>query len=151
MKIKTGKYLAVLPILALLVSCAQMSTIEAQNADTQKVAQNAKTYSDHENLSNRYDNMVKEIRVKVEEKKKLLEQYTTHSYLYGRKGQELQSHTLANLRNYERAAEEASNRAAFHREIAAELAKQEYAKPAETPSQRGNPENKVKLNLDPRI
>ena len=52
MNTKLGKYLLVLPILSLVVGCAGVGPLEAQNADSKKMIQNAKTYSDHNNLAN---------------------------------------------------------------------------------------------------
>lgn len=83
-----------------------------------------------ENLVQRYENTAKEMLVKVEEQKKRLQHYDDKSYLYGRAGQDFQSHTLALLRKYERAAEEATIQA-FHHGRALELAKRDHAAPAE--------------------
>ena len=70
MSTKFGKYLLVLPILSLLVACAQLET---QNTDN-KIAHNAKTYSDHDKLANHYDTLAKEMVAKAEEKKESLEE-----------------------------------------------------------------------------
>jgi|GEM_PF-432429 len=149
MNTKLGKYFLVLPILSLLVACAQMDQLATQNADNMKIVQNAKTYSDHDNLASHYDNLAKEMVAKVEEKKISLEDYDDHSYYYGRQGQDFKSHTLANIRYYEEAAQEALQQANFHRKIAAELLKREYAnKPAEMPGERENQKIKAKLNSD---
>ena len=148
MNTKLGKYLLVLPILSLVAGCAGVGPLEAQNADSKKMIQNAKTYSDHNNLANYYDNLAKEMVVKAEEKKESLEEYDDHSHYYGRQGQDFKSHTTANIRYYEGAAEEALQQANFHRKVAAELLKREYAKPAETPDHQGNQKMKAKLNSD---
>ena len=84
-----------------------MDQLATQNADNMKIVQNAKTYSDHDNLASHYDNLAKEMVAKVEEKKISLEDYDDHSYYYGRQGQDFKSHTLANIRYYEEAAQEA--------------------------------------------
>lgn len=91
MSTKFGKYLLVLPILSLLVACAQLET---QNTDN-KIAHNAKTYSDHDKLANHYDTLAKEMVAKAEEKKESLEEYDDHSYYYGRQGQDFKSHATA--------------------------------------------------------
>jgi len=144
---KLGVYFLVLSILSLkLVACAQLDQLETQNVDSRKIAQNAKTHSDHDNLANYYDNLSKEMLVKAEEKKESLEQYDNHSYYYGRQGQDFKSHALANIRHYEQAAEEAIKQADFHRKIAAELLKREYAMPAEIPNPQDNQKIKAKLN-----
>ncbi|MEP6606938.1 MAG: hypothetical protein ABJA60_12610 [Nitrosospira sp.] len=87
-----------------------------------------------ENLAQRYENTAKEMLVKVEEQKKRLQHYDDKSYLYGREGQDFQSHALALLRKYERAAEEATTQA-FHHGRALELAKRDNDTTAETPRQ----------------
>lgn len=66
--IKLGKYLAVLPMLSLWVACAQLGQLETQDTDSRKLGQNARTHSDHNNLSNYYDNLAKEMAGKAAEK-----------------------------------------------------------------------------------
>ena len=132
-------------MLGLLASCAQLGSFEVQNADTRRAAQNARTHADHDNLAKQYENTAKEMLVKAEAQKKLLQHYEDKSYLYGRQGQDFQAHTSALMHKYEQAAEETLNQATFHRKIASELAKRDYATPAETPGQRNNRENKAKV------
>ena len=64
---------------------------------------------------------------KAEEQKKRLQHYEEKSYLYGRQAQDNKSHTAALLPRYERAVEDNVKLAAFHRNMAAELAKGNYA------------------------
>ncbi|SCY31971.1 hypothetical protein SAMN05216420_104229 [Nitrosospira sp. Nl5] len=142
MKTKLGKFVSVLSMLGLLASCAQMTPLEAENANARKAAENAKTYADHDKLAKQYQNVARESLVKAEEQKKVLQQYGEKSYLYGRQGQDFESHNLALLRKYEQTAEESVKQASYHQKIAAELAKRDYAAPAETQQQR---ENKVKV------
>lgn len=78
------KYFVVLPLLSLLVACAQLSQLEVQDADSRKLAQNAKTYSDHDKLASYYDDVAKEIIIKVKEKKNALRHYEDKSQYYGR-------------------------------------------------------------------
>ncbi len=148
MNIKLGKYLAVLPILSLLVACAQMGQPGTQDIDNRKMVQNAKTHSDHNNLSNYYDNLAKGMAAKAAEKMESLEEYEDHSYYYGRQGQDFKSHAQANIRHYEQAAMDASKQADFHRKIAAELLQRNYVGSEEIPAQEGNYKIKAKLNSD---
>lgn len=149
MNTKTEKYLLVLSILFLVVGCAGLGPLEEQKANGEIMAQNAKTYSDHNNLVNHYDNLAKEMMAKAEEKKESLEEYDDHSHYYGRQGQDFRSHTTANIRYYEDAAEEALQQADFHRKVAAELLKREYAnKPSEALEQQDNQRIKARLNPD---
>lgn len=146
MNIKFGKYLAVLPMLSILVACAQLSPMEAQSVDSRKNVSEAITVNDHENLINYYDKLANEMTVKAEEKRKLLEEYENHSQHYGRRGQDYRSHTLANIRYYEQEASEAVNHAGYHRKIVAELQRNEYAKSVDRPEQAGNLKIKARLN-----
>lgn len=149
MKTKLGTFVAVLSMLGLLASCAQTGPLEKRSDDIQKAAQNARTYADHDNLAKQYANTAKEIQVKAEEQKRLLQHYEEKSYLYGRQAQDIQSRTWALLNKYEQAVEENIHQAAFHQRMASELAKRDYATPAETPEQR-NRENKAKIGSDPK-
>ena len=147
---KTKKLFVTLSVLGLLASSAQLGAVELQDTDTRSETQNTgMTRSYHENLAKNYEVEAKEILAKVEEKKKLLEDYDSHSQYLGRQGQDLHAHTWAIVNRHERAAEEALNKATLHRKIAAELAKRDYASPAETPSQRSNRENKARVMPDP--
>lgn len=148
MSIKLRKYFVVLPLLSLLVACAQLGQPGAQDTDSKKLAQNAKTHSDHDKLANYYDDVAKEMATKAAEKKKDLEHYEDNSQYYGRGGLDFQSHATANLRYYEQAAQEAQKQAHFHRKIATELLQREYAKPAEIPGQQGNRTIKTKKNTN---
>lgn len=148
MSANVRRFYAALFMLGLLASCAQLGSLEVQNADTLRAAQNTRSNVDHDNLAKHYENTAKEMQVKVEEQKKLMQHYEDKSYLYGTNGQTFQAHTSAMIRSYERAARESLNEAAFHRKMAAELVKRDYATPAETPSQRNNRENKAKIMPD---
>lgn len=90
-----------------------------------------------ENLAQRYESSAKEMLEKVEEQKRLLQHYDDKSYLYGRVGQDFQSHALALLRKYEQAAEEATTEA-FHHGRALELAKRDNAAPPKIPHRLNN-------------
>lgn len=146
MNIKFGKYLVVLPMLSILVACAQLSPMEARNIDNNKIASEAKTFKEHENLANHYDKLANEMAAKVEQKKALLEEYEDHSHYYGRRGQDYKSHTLANIRYYEQEATEAIHQAGYHRKVAAELQKNEYAQSVDNPNQAESREIKARLS-----
>lgn len=147
MKTKSGTFVAILSAIALLTSCAQMSPLEAQNDDIHKTVKNARTYTDHDKLAKQYRNAAKEMLVKVEDQKKLLQHYEEKSYLYGRQAQDKQSHISALLHKYEQTAKETLRQAAFHQKMASELAQHDYSDSAETPRER-NYENNVKVGSD---
>jgi hypothetical protein len=143
MKTKIGKFIAVISLFGLLGACAQTSPLEIRNAELGKAAQNARTYADHERLATEYKNNARELLVKADQQKKLLSQYQEKSYMYGRQAPDLQSHTVALLQKYERDAEKTIQQAAYHQQMAAELAKGDYA------SERTERENKAKTGVNP--
>jgi hypothetical protein len=135
-------------MLFLVVACAQFGQHEAQNTDYGIMMQNARTYSDHDKLTHYYEDQAKQMKLKAEEKKKALADYEDHSYVYGRQGQDFASHTHANIRYYEQAADEAVKQAGYHRRIAANLMKIESEKQAILPNQKDSQRNKTQLSSD---
>ena len=148
MNIKLNRYLTILPVLSLLVACAQLGQMNVSDIEHQRVAQNAKTYDEHNKLVDYYDNLAKETASKLTEMQGLLKSYENHSYYYGRGGQDFQSHTVANIRYYEQATKDAKKHAGFHRQVAAELLNREYAKPAESRVQSDGNQIKAKMSSD---
>ncbi len=146
MNIKLVKYLTVLPMISLLVACAQLGQLEAQDTDNGKITQNARTYNDHNDLADYQDKLAKEMLEKIADKKEFLEEYEDRSHYYGRIGQDFKSHTQANTRHFEQAATDAAQQANFHRKIAAELLQRDYAGSAEISEQAGNHKIKARLN-----
>ena len=123
MKTKLGYVFAALSMIGALVS-ASSSVVAAQPIDTLEIrvaAQNAVTYGDHEAIAKHYENTAAQMQAKVTEQKALLEQYENKSYLYARRAQDLQSHTVALIRDYETSAEASTKAAALHRQMAARL------------------------------
>lgn len=116
---KTGSLFAVLSILGLLASCAQMNP---QPMDMTQAAQKARTGPDQNALAKRYEDAAKELQAKVQEHEKQLEEYESRSYLYGRQAQNLQAHCQGLIRFYEQAAEANMSMAKIHRQLAEESA-----------------------------
>lgn len=151
-KTKSGTFVVILSALGLLASCAQMSPLEAQNDSIHRAGKSAKTYADHDKLANQYQNTAKEMLTKAEEQKKLLQHYEEKSYLYGRQAQDKQSHTSALLHKYERTAKEDLKQAAFHQQMASELASRDHATPVEKRRERNHKNNaKVESDLNEKI
>jgi hypothetical protein len=148
MKTTIGKHLAVLSMLGFLTACAQMGPHEAENVTARKAAESARTYADHDRLAQRYQSTARELRVKAEEQKKLLQHYEEKSYLYGRQAQDNKSHTQALASRYERAVEDNVKLAAHHRNMAAELAKGNYAT-SDASRQDDSRAIKAKVSADP--
>ncbi|MBP6366105.1 MAG: hypothetical protein KBA82_09385 [Nitrosomonas sp.] len=143
MNTRLRKYLMAVPMLSLLISCAQMGSVDTQVAENRKIAINAKTHSEHNKLASYYDSLAEEMSTKAEEKKGSLADYDDHSQYYGRQGQDFKSHTLANIRYYEQAAEDSVQQASFHRKIAAELLQRER-----TMANNSSDRQDIKANLN---
>lgn len=112
---QTKIFLAALIISSFLVSNV---SVAAESADISAAEAKAKTSIDHIKLAEYYENEVKALRAKMEEEKKILDEYENHSYYYGPEGQLYQSHHEALLREYEKAAERNMEMAASHRKMA---------------------------------
>jgi hypothetical protein len=116
--------------LGLLVACAPMSRYEAVKSPAiLKAVQDARRHSDHNAVAKRFENLAKEMRMKAEEQRRLLQHYQEKSYLYGRQAQDRKSHTWALMHRYEQAAKTSLSKAATHRQMAAKLKQDGYATP----------------------
>lgn len=111
-------------MIGLLASLSAPATAVDNSADTPEILaaiQNATTRSDHEAIATHYEDAASQMQAKVSEQKELLEQYQNKSYLYGRRAQDLQSHTEALIRNCERTIAADMQAAALHRQMASKL------------------------------
>ncbi|WP_143083365.1 hypothetical protein [Nitrosomonas communis] len=115
---KTNILLVIGLALIFLSGCAQMSPIA--NAQNNEYSAELRTIdpNNHIAVAKHYEDMANEMKVKLRAQKKLLEDYEGHSYYYGRKGQDLQSHTIANIRHFENSIKENMKEAAIHRKMA---------------------------------
>ncbi len=121
---KTKNIFAALSVIGFLASPLATAT---ENPEILTAAKNAVTRSDHEAVAKFYEDEARQIQAKVEEQKELLEQYENKSYLYGRQAQDLQSHTVALLRKYEKTVNEDIKEAAAHRQMASRLEQNDRA------------------------
>lgn len=112
---KTKLLITLLLALGLLIACAEMNP---HPMDMSVAVQNATTKADHEALAQHYEEAAKESQLKVEEHKKLLEQYRSHSYLYGRKAQDLIAHCQRLVNDFEKIVASNQKMAEMHRELA---------------------------------
>ena len=112
--------LSIVVLLALPGSIA-MAAEPFDTPEIRAAAQSATTQSDHEGLAKYYEDAAAQTQAKVAEKKELLEHYEDKSYIYGRRAQDLQSHTHALIRNYEKTVKATLQAAAMHRQIASML------------------------------
>ena len=124
MKTKSGKFVATISMIGLVASLSAPATAADNSADTPEIraaVQNATTRSDHEAIAKYYEDAASQMQAKVKEQKELLEQYQNKSYLYGRRAQDLQSHTEALIRDYKRNIATDMQEAALHRQMASKL------------------------------
>ncbi len=106
--------IALLLTVGLVSACAEMNP---HPMDMNLAVQNATSKADHEELAKHYEEAAEEMRVKVEEHKKLLRQYQSKSYLYGRQAQDFKAHCERLIDVYEKAAEENLSMAKMHRQM----------------------------------
>jgi hypothetical protein len=135
MKTEIRKFVIVVSTLGLLVVVAQGRAVEVENDNTSVATQNTRTSSDHDSIAKQYENKAKELLVKAEERKRLLQHYEDNSYLYGRGGQDFQSQAIALERKYKQAAEKATSLATLHYKMAFDVVKRDYAASPQTPEQ----------------
>ncbi len=123
MKTKFGKFFAALSMVGLLASLSPSATASqpVDVPDIRPAAEKAVTRSDHEAVAKSYEDAAQKMQAKVKEQTELLEHYENKSYLYGRQAQDLQSHTYAQVRNYEQAVEVNIREASLHRQMASKL------------------------------
>lgn len=106
------KLTSVFLALATLVSCAQMSPSVSAPAG---IAGN-----DHKALVKYYEGVAKDANLRLQENKKVLQEYEAHPYYFGRQGLEVRSHAAANIRAYEKTLKESLVFADHHRKLANE-------------------------------
>jgi Skp family chaperone for outer membrane proteins len=110
--------LLVLIILGLLTSCAQMNP---HPMDMTQAVQNAKTPADHAALAKHYEDAAKEMQSKVQEHKKMLQEYESNTSHFGRQALDLQAHCRNLINAYEQAVKANTDMADSHRKMAAEI------------------------------
>ena len=100
--------------LSALASCQQ----NPHRMDMSSAVQGAKTKEDHEALAEHYEQAAKDAEAKVEEHKKLLDQYKRHSYLYGRQGDTFIEHCESLIGSYQKVVDANTAIAKMHRQMA---------------------------------
>lgn len=109
---KAIEYFVVLFAYTILASCAHMNTSVTAPAE---IADN-----DHVSWVKHYENVAREARTRLQENRKILQDYEARPYYYGRRGQDLQSHTSANIRAYEKILQESLRFVELHNRMASE-------------------------------
>ena len=111
---KTKLLITLLLALGLMTACSEMNP---HPMDMSQAVLNAESKADHEALAQHYEEAAKEMQLKVEEHKKLLSQYESKSYLYGKQAEDLKAHCQRLINVYEKAAEENLSMAKLHRQM----------------------------------
>jgi endonuclease III len=101
--------------LGLLSACAQMNP---HPMDMSQSVQKAETKADHEALAKHYEEAAKDMQLKVDEHKKLLSQYQSKGYLYGKQAEDLKAHCQRLVTSYENAVDANRKMAEMHRVMA---------------------------------
>jgi hypothetical protein len=115
--IKIKDTFVVFSLLGLLAGGAPTGTVKAENLPDQSAVQIAPT--EHGALAKSFEDATRHMQAKSDEQKRLLEHYEDKSYLYGKRAQDLQSHTSALIRKYEQAARSNMREAMAHRRMVA--------------------------------
>jgi hypothetical protein len=126
MKTEFGKLIAALSMVGFLASVSS-SVMATEDPAILAAAQKAVTASDHIAVAKSLEDEAKQLQVKVQEQKELLEQYEDKAYLFGRQAQDLQSHTSALVRKYEQVVNDDIKEAAAHRQMGAKLEQNNHA------------------------
>jgi endonuclease III len=112
---KKQLWIILLLAFGLMTACSEMNP---HPMDMSKAVQNAQTKSDHEALAQHYDGAANEMQLKVDEHKKILNQYESKAYLYGRQAEDLKAHCENLINSYEKAVTANRKMAEMHREMA---------------------------------
>ncbi len=111
---KALKFSVLLPLLiiALLTSCAQMNP---QPMDATSIARD-----DHAALVKYYGKLAREAKAKLLESKRTLEECDIHPYYFGWQGQDIRSHSVANILQYKKILEDSLRHADLYRRMVRE-------------------------------
>jgi hypothetical protein len=127
---KKGKLIAISYFtgmaIALLVALVFSSLAAAEGVGANFGVSSAVAVIDLEAKAEAHENAAREMQARAQEQKRLLEQYKAKSYLYRRQAQDLQGHTHALARKYDKAAKDHAREAALHRERAIQLAEDAF-------------------------
>ena len=104
---KTSKLLVVLSWLALSLSVLPVFANEVEGIDD----------NDHAALIKYYETHAHEEEDMLHENEELLKEYEEHPYYFGRHGQDIRSHTLANIHEHEKTIEEDLHHADDHKKM----------------------------------
>ena len=111
---KTKLLIILILAVGIVSACSEMNP---HPMDMSLAVQSASSKADHEALAKHYDEAADEMQLKVDEHKKLLSQYESHGYLYGRQAEDLKAHCQQLINIYEKAVIENRKMAEMHRQM----------------------------------
>ncbi|PTN09671.1 hypothetical protein [Nitrosomonas aestuarii] len=125
MKTETIKYFTILSIFAFMVIAMPVSSIAAEQGEEINVTVlSGKGNVDHNALAHYYEDQAKEMQAKIEEQVEAFNHKPSTSFL-GRNGQRIKKHVIYKIHEFEKAAEENLQKAAYHNKMAEEQAYQQ--------------------------
>jgi hypothetical protein len=125
---KTNTFWIGILALGFLSGCAQISPLARNHSnEIRNVELGSIDSNDHRTVAKHYEDVAKEMKAKLEVQQELLQKYEEHTYYYGRKGQDLEAHTLANIRHLENSIKENMNEAAIHQRMAQDQQKRDLS------------------------
>lgn len=107
---KVLKLSFLLLVLIMFVGCAQMGPSAAKPAGISS--------DNHDALVKYYEGVAKDAKLRLQENKKILQEYEAHPYYFGRQGLDAKSHATANVRAFEKMIQESLSSADLHRKMA---------------------------------
>ncbi len=119
--VRVIKHLVFLSLFAVLAACASTNTLPS-SADLAEagVGLGSVDHQDHATLAGKYENMAAGMRAKAHEQREILEN-SSFSTQFGKNQRSAKSRIEFKIRQYEQAAEEYEEKAAFHHVMANEL------------------------------
>lgn len=132
------KYLIFLSIFAMLAACASTNTLpSAEQLAGVDVELKSVDRQDHVTLAGKYESMAAGMRAKAHEQREILEN-SSFSTQFSKNQRSAKSRIEFKIRQYEQAAEEYEEKAAFHHAMANELTAGKSV--AESKAAPGNPQ-----------
>ncbi|WP_292990262.1 hypothetical protein, partial [Nitrosomonas sp.] len=120
MKTATIQYFTVLSIFAFMMIVLPAGVLAAeQGTQVDSTAINAAGNTDHETLAHYYEDQAKEMEAKIQEQVEAFNHKPSTSFL-GRNGQRIKKHVVYKIHEFEKAAAESLEKAAYHNKMAEE-------------------------------
>lgn len=120
MKTETAQYFAIVSFFTFIIFVAPMSSFATdQISEFDSTVSNIEGNADHNALAHFYENQAKEIQAKIDEQIEALSHKPRSSY-FGKHGKDIRKHVKYKIDQFEKAAEENLQKAAYHKKMAEE-------------------------------